>query len=108
MCCSVQETSSMSCCEENPGSGAAADVQAKFQEFMKAAAAPGKLDARTKRATSVALSIVVRCEPCARIHVRKAKEEGFSDEEIDEAAMMAVSFGGCSAMMFYNELKKRP
>jgi hypothetical protein len=32
---------------------------------------------------------------------------GFSAEEIDEAAWMAIAFGGSPAMMFYNEVKKR-
>ncbi len=39
-------------------------------------------------------------------HVGKAREEGFTAEEIDEAAWMGVAFGGSPAMMFYNETKK--
>ena len=106
----------MSCCDDSHGPQQAAEtgttatpqLQEKFQDFMKAATAPGALDARTKRAMAIALSVVVRCDPCARIHIRRAKEEGFTQKQIDEAAMLAVSFGGCSTMMFYNELKKRP
>jgi hypothetical protein len=30
---------------------------------------------------------------------------GFSQEEIDETAWMAVSFGGSPVMMFYNSVK---
>ena len=104
----------MSCCDAMHGSegqaagepAAAKATQEKFLDFMKAAGAPGALDARTKRVLAVALSVLARCEPCAKIHIRKAKEAGLSQEEIDEAAWMAVSFGGCSAMMFYNEVKK--
>ncbi|MFZ5831870.1 MAG: carboxymuconolactone decarboxylase family protein [Planctomycetota bacterium] len=77
-----------------------------FQEFMKAASAPGKLDARAKRAIAIALSVLAKCEPCAKIHMRKAKEMGMSQEEIDEAAWLAVSFGGCPTMMFYNSVKR--
>ena len=106
----IQEASAMSCCEESgsaaAGASVAAEAQQKFHEFMKAASAPGKLDARAKRAVAVALSVLARCEPCLKIHIKKAREAGLSQEEIDEAAWMAVSFGGCSAMMFYKEVKK--
>jgi selenide,water dikinase len=106
----VQETSAMSCCEQG-GSAAfaesvAGEAQQKFHEFMKTASAPGKLDARAKRAVSVALSVLARCEPCLKIHIHKAREAGLSQEEIDEAAWMAVAFGGCSAMMFYKEVSR--
>ena len=73
--------------------------------FLEAANAPGALGARTKRAMAIALSVLARCGPCVKHHVRKAKEEGFSPEEIDEAAWMAIAFGGSPTMMFYNEMK---
>ena len=105
-----QEQSVMGCCDDSgiaagPES-TAAEAQQKFHEFMKAASAPGKLDARAKRAVSVALSVLARCEPCLKIHIKKAREAGLSQEEIDEAAWMAVSFGGCAAMMFYKEVSR--
>ncbi len=40
-----------------------------------------------------------------KYHLRKAKEEGFLPEEIEEAAWMAIAFGGSPTMMFYNEVK---
>jgi AhpD family alkylhydroperoxidase len=73
---------------------------------LKSAGAPGALDAYTKRAVAIALSVLAKCEPCVKIHVSKAREMGFSQEEIDEAAWMAISFGGSPTMMFYNRLKK--
>lgn len=88
------------------GKPAVVETQQKFHDFLKSANAPGALDARTKRAVAIALSVLARCEPCVKSHVKKAREEGFSQEEIDEAAWMAVEFGGCPAMMFYNETKK--
>jgi len=92
------------CCSEGH-SAEAADVPAKFREFMKAANAPGALDAATKQAVSIALSVALRCEPCARNHLRKAREMGFSQEEIDEAAWMAIAFGGSPVMMFYEGVR---
>ncbi len=109
-----QETELMSCCEGNAGAEKQQTVepsetsllQGQFHEFMKAAGGPGALDARTKRAAAIALSVLTKCEPCAKIHIRKAREMGFTQEEIDEAAWLAVAFGGCPAMMFYNSVKK--
>ena len=105
---------SASCCGGGRDAGirtsgrkpAVVETQQKFHDFLKSANAPGALDARTKRAVAIALSVLARCEPCVKSHVKKARDEGFSQEEIDEAAWMAVEFGGCPAMMFYNETKK--
>jgi selenide,water dikinase len=80
------------------------ETQQKYHDFLKSANAPGSLDARTKRAIAIALSVLARCEPCVKSHVKKARDEGFSQQEIDEAAWMAISFGGSPTMMFYNEL----
>jgi AhpD family alkylhydroperoxidase len=52
---------------------------------------------------SIALSVAMRCEPCLKMHLKKAKEKGFTQEEIDEAAWMGVSFGGSPAMAFYEQ-----
>ena len=85
---------------------AVVESQQKFYDFLKSANAPGALDARTKRAVAIALSVLARCEPCVKSHIKKAREEGFSQEEIDEAAWMAISFGGSPTMMFYSDTKK--
>ena len=104
----------MSCCSDHPESGkqgtnptsAVTETQRKFLDFLKSASAPGALDARTKQAVALALSVSAKCAPCAKIHIKKARDMGFSPEEIDEAAWMAIAFGGSPTMMWYNELKK--
>jgi AhpD family alkylhydroperoxidase len=108
-----KETDSMSCCsheqkpsQDLPAAAAGEETRQKFQAFMEAANGPGALAARTKRAMGIALSVLARCGPCLKYHVRKAKEEGFSPAEIDEAAWMAIAFGGSPTMMFYNESKQ--
>jgi len=109
-CCTSEEVSDMSCCENNHPSTVnasnAGDIEAKFHEFLKAAGAAGALDARTKRAISIALSVLAKCEPCVKSHIKKAREIGFTQEEIDEAAWLAVSFGGCPTMMFYKGVRR--
>ena len=103
----------MNCCEGgHPAPEAVAsataprEIEAKFQDFLKAAGTPGGLDARTKRAVAIALSVLAKCEPCVKSHVNKAREMGFSQEEIDEAAWLAIAFGGSPTMMFYKGVRK--
>ena len=43
--------------------------------------------------------------PCLKMHLKKAKEKGFTQDEIDEAAWMGISFGGSPTMVFYEQLK---
>jgi selenide,water dikinase len=105
----MEEKTGMSdCCEEHgatTGSVVPA-VRRKYQEFVELAAAPGALDARTKQAVALALSVAARCEPCIKHHVKKARQMGFSEDEIDEAAWMAIAFGGSPVMTFYNAARK--
>lgn len=109
-----QERRAMHCCENEPSADASlgepaagiSKTQEQFLAFMNAANQPGVLDARTKRAIAIALSVLARCEPCLKSHLKKAREMGFTQEEIDEAAWMAIAFGGCSAMMFYHANKR--
>ena len=83
--------------------GAPAGALARFGDFMGAATAPGRVDARTKELIAVALSLVRHCEPCLRSHLAAAFAMGISRGEIDEAAALAVEFAGCPALMFYKE-----
>jgi selenide,water dikinase len=98
------------CCPEGHGAAETAagvsGIRQKFAEFMKAAASPGALDAPTKQAVAVALSVLARCGPCARNHIAKARKMGFSQDEIDEAAWMAIAFGGSTVMMFYEGVRQ--
>jgi len=80
-------------------------LRGKFAAFLQQANAPGALDAYTKRMTAIALSVLSKCEPCVKIHIDKAREMGISQEEIDEAAWLAISFGGSPIMMFYNAMQ---
>lgn len=102
-CCGGEREAGVRTSGDKP---AVVETQQKFHDFLKSANAPGALDARTKRAVAIALSVLARCEPCVKSHVKKAREEGFAQEEIDEAAWMAIAFGGSPTMMFYNETKK--
>ena len=99
-CCCGKDCSGVSAA---PAGAAAA--KGMFQDFMRQAGAPGALDAATKQAVAIALSVYARCEPCVKAQVRKARKMGFSQEEIDEAAWMGIAFGGSPVMMFYEGVR---
>lgn len=84
------------------GSGTA-EIEEAFLGFLRRASRPGALDAHTKEAIALALSIYAKCAPCTEAHIRKARQMGFTSDEIDEAAWTAVAFGGSPVMMFYDQ-----
>ncbi|HOW70283.1 MAG TPA: carboxymuconolactone decarboxylase family protein [Phycisphaerae bacterium] len=88
------------------GGRGVSEIQRRYQEFLKAVNQPGALDAHTKQAIAIALSVLARCEPCLKMHLKKAREKGFCQDEIDEAAWMAISFGGSPLMVWYNAHSK--
>lgn len=92
--------------KENTMSTAPQDTLALFSNFMKAANEPGRIDARNKKLMAIVLSIAHHCHPCLKIHLQAAKKMGIPAEDIDEAAHLAIAFGGCTAMMFYKEVRQ--
>ena len=107
------QTDEVPCCADAVSSAGPAKVEgseiakikAKFTDFLGSASSPHGLDAYTKQAMAIALSVAMRCEPCLKMHLKKAKEKGFTQDEIDEAAWMGISFGGSPTMVFYEQLK---
>ena len=102
----------LECCPEEPegavtGAAGPATVKDRHRAFLAAVNQPGAVDVATKQAVNLALSIVTRCGPCTAMHLKKAREMGFSEDEIDELAMMAIAFGGSPVMMFLNEVRKQ-
>lgn len=103
-CCSPAEPSS-NCCVQEAGTAAELPAEVLYQQFLSAVGKPGSLDAFTKQAINIALAVGTRCEPCLKSHVQKARQNGFTPAEIEEAAMMGVAFGGSPAMVMYTRLK---
>lgn len=100
------------CCSEPPASpGAHPDdegsVERKFYAFLRAANSPQALDAPTKQAIALALSVLSKCEPCVVAHIEKARKMGFTEEEIEDAAWSAIAFGGSPTMMFYQNIREK-
>lgn len=74
----------------------APEAEAAFRAFSRAVLAPGALDARTKQLIAVA---VAQCPWCIEGHVKAAKREGASPEQIMEAIRVAAEMraGAASA-----------
>ena len=89
------------CCAEGGAPSAEAEAEDLYQQFLAAAGRPGSLDAFTKQAVNIALSVAMRCEPCLKTHMQKARQGGFTPAEMDEAAMLGVAFGGSPALVMY-------
>ena len=105
-CCCPQNGVPEDCSGSEELSAGVSETEAKFHEFLKSANAPGSLGAKTKQAMAIALSVLAKCEPCVKSHIKKARGMGFTQEEIDEAAWMAIAFGGAPLMMFYKALRR--
>ena len=103
---------SVCCASESPVSSGGGDdagvraIEQSFQAFLQQSGAPGSLDVATKQSIAIALSVLAKCEPCVKAHLKKARAMGFSQEEIDEAAWMAISFGGSPTMMFWKQHRR--
>lgn len=71
-----------------------------FMGLLGSCDKPGKLDGKAKELISVAIALVVRCPYCIAFHVYKALEAGATQEELREAAMVAVTFGAGPTMTY--------
>jgi AhpD family alkylhydroperoxidase len=71
-----------------------------FMNLLGTTYKPGALDTKTKELISVGIGAYNRCEYCIVFHVYKAFEAGATSEEIMEAAMVSVAFGGGPSMAY--------
>ena len=85
----------------------AAEAGEAFMAFLKRANQPGGIDQRTKKLMAIALSVAQRCESCLRTHLKSAQEMGLTKKDIDEAAWLAIGFGGSPAMVLYQEISRK-
>lgn len=77
-----------------------------FMNLLQTNYAPGALDLKFKELISVAIGVYNRCEYCIVFHAYKALEAGATREEIMEAAMVAVAFGGGPSIAYSVTLLK--
>ncbi len=54
----------------------------------------GELSCKTKELLGLVASTVLRCDDCIEYHMVRCKEEGLTDEELEEALSVALIVGG--------------
>ena len=54
----------------------------------------GKLSIKEKEFIALGIAVAMRCEPCINFHTAGAMESGATEEEILEAASVAIWMGG--------------
>ena len=59
----------------------------------------GVISRKIKDLILVALAVSTRCDKCIAVHIRNAVTNGASKQEILEAAMLTVVFGGGASLM---------
>ena len=87
------------------------DLFKSFMDFDQAVFKEGALTTKTKELMAVTAAHVTQCMWCIEDHTKRAKKQGASDEEIAEAAFVAMALraGGafahsCVAMAVTDEL----
>jgi AhpD family alkylhydroperoxidase len=55
---------------------------------------PGALDKKTKEMLGLVASFVLRCDDCVTYHIIRCKEEGITDEELEEILNVGLVVGG--------------
>ncbi|TYB98137.1 MAG: carboxymuconolactone decarboxylase family protein [Kosmotoga sp.] len=66
----------------------------KYLSLASSATKEGELSEKTKELMAFALSIAVHCEPCIKVHLKKAIKLGASKKEIAETLAVTVLMTG--------------
>lgn len=80
--------------------GGAPDVMKAFAGLAQAAVAPKALDGKTKELIALAIAVAIRCDDCIAFHVKAARQQGASRDEVLEALGMAIYMGAGPAVMY--------
>jgi len=71
-----------------------------FDDMLKAIYNPGKLDEKTKVLISIGIAVHNRSEQTIVYYVNQALKLGATEEEIEEAALVAIASGGIGSMSY--------
>lgn len=63
--------------------------------MREATYADGKVLGKYKLLAALAISVVIKCEPCIKAYVRLAAERGSTKEDLIEFLNVAMTMGGC-------------
>ena len=66
----------------------------RFYSLDTSAYKEGALDRKTKEMIGLVSSFALRCDDCITYHLTKCKEEGVTDQELEEALTIGLVVGG--------------
>lgn len=82
------------------------EVAGSFMNLVGAVMQDGALGAKEKELISLGIAVGLRCIPCITAHTQAAIGHGATDEEILDAAMVAVIMQGGPGMAYVAEVMK--
>ncbi len=83
-----------------------------YTKFGKAIAESGPLDERSRRLVKLSIAIGAGSEGAVHSHARRAMQEGLAPEEIEHAALLAMTTlgfpRGAAALTWIRDVTKKP
>ena len=82
------------------------EIASSFTTLMGSVIQDGKLKSKEKELIAVGIAVGLRCLPCIHAHTKSALNMGATEEEIMEAASVAILMGGGPGMAHVIEVMK--
>ena len=82
------------------------EIAGSFMNLVGSVMQDGKLGAKEKELIAVGIAVGLRCVPCIYAHTKSALSMGAAEEEILEAAAVAVTMSGGPGMAHVAEVMK--
>lgn len=82
------------------------EVGSNFMNLMGSIIQDGTLKSKDKELIALGIAVGLRCLPCIHAHTKSALMMGASEEEIMEAASVAILMGGGPGMAHVIEVMK--
>lgn len=77
-----------------------------FWAFDKEAFQPGSINVLHKQLMAVAVALTTQCPYCIELHVRAARKEGATDQQLAETAVVAAAMRAGAAVTHSSHLFK--
>jgi AhpD family alkylhydroperoxidase len=82
------------------------EIASSFTTLMGSVIQDGKLASKEKELNAVGIAVGLRCVPCIHAHTKSALGMGATEDEIMEAATVAILMGGGPGMVHVMEVMK--
>ena len=82
------------------------EIASNFTTLMGSVIQDGKLGCKEKELIAVGIAVGLRCQPCIYAHTKSALNMGATEDEIMEAATVAILMGGGPGMAHVIEVMK--